>query len=40
MSQKLGETWDNRQGRRERAQNTCTEDRKGDIWSRKRELWK
>jgi hypothetical protein len=40
MSQKLGETWDNRQGRRERAQNTSTEDRKGDIWSRKRELWR
>ena len=29
MSQKLGETWDSRQGRSERAQNTSAEDRKG-----------
>jgi hypothetical protein len=40
MSQKLGETWDSRHGIRKRAQNNCKENRKGNIWTRKAEMWR
>jgi hypothetical protein len=40
MGQKLGGNWDSRHGKRERAQNNCTEVRKENIWTRKRELWR